>query len=147
MSAKMAAAICNAEIAARLKIRLDEVDTVNVRALSAGLSARVGAPLTPEACGVLQSLNVPVAPHAARNLTAELADQADLIFCMTSAHRRAVLDMIPSAAAKTYCLDPEGDIADPIGLGLAAYIQCARQIQRLVRLRSDELGIPGQLPV
>lgn len=143
----MAAAICNAEIAARLKIRLDEVDTVNVRALSAGLSARVGAPLTPEACGVLQSLNVPVGPHAARNLTAELADQADLIFCMTSAHCRAVLDMIPSAAAKTYCLDPEGDIADPIGLGLAAYIQCARQIQRLVRLRSDQLGIPGQLPV
>jgi protein-tyrosine-phosphatase len=143
----MAAAICNAEIAARLKTRFDEVDTVNVRALSAGLCARVGAPLTPEACEVLQSLNVSVGPHAARNLTAELADQADLIFCMTSAHRRAVLDMIPSAAAKTYCLDPEGDIADPIGLGLAAYIQCARHIQSLVRLRSDQLGIPNQLPV
>lgn len=143
----MAAAICNAEICARLKIQFDEVDTVNVRALSAGLSARVGAPLTLEACEVLQSLNVPVGPHAARNLTAELADQADLIFCMTSAHRRAVLDMIPSATSKTYCLDPEGDIADPIGRGLAAYIQCARQIQSLVRLRCDQLAVPGHLPV
>jgi protein-tyrosine-phosphatase len=141
----MAAAICNAEIAARLKIRFDEVDTVNVRALSAGLSARVGAPLTPEACEVLQSLNVPVGSHAARNLTAELADQADMIFCMTSAHRKAVIEMIPSAAGKTLCLDPEGDIADPVGLGLAAYHVCARHISRLVRLRFDEIALRSGL--
>lgn len=143
----MAAAIANAQIAARLGIPSDDLQTVNVRAMSAGIAAKVGAPLTPEAIEVLQSLNVPVGPHAARNLTAELADQAALIFCMSSAHRRAVLDMIPSAAAKTYCLDPDGDIADPIGLGLAAYVRCARQIQSLVRLRFDQLGISGQLPV
>ncbi|HEY3040368.1 MAG TPA: hypothetical protein VGJ66_16645 [Pyrinomonadaceae bacterium] len=143
----MAAAICNAEIAARLRIRFEEVDTVNARALSAGLSAKVGAPLTPEARDVLKSLNVSARPHAARNLTVELAHQADLIFCMTSAHRQAVLNMIPSAAAKTYCLDPDGDIPDPIGRELAAYIQCAKQIQRLVGLRCDQMGIPVQLPI
>ena len=143
----MAAAICNSEIAACLGMPFEALETVNVRAMSAGISAKVGAPLTLEAREVLQALNVPVGPHAARNLTVELADQADLIFCMTSAHRRAVLDLIPSVAAKTYCLDPEGDIADPIGLGVAAYIQCARQIQSLVRLRSDQLGMPSTVPV
>jgi protein-tyrosine-phosphatase len=135
----MAAAIANAEISARLRIPVDSLETVNVRALSAGVSARVGAPLTAEAAEVLRSLSVPVKPHAARNLTLELAEQAELIFCMTSAHRKAVVEMLPSVAYKTYCLDAEVDVDDPIGKGMAAYIACARQIQALVQLRLSEI--------
>ena len=137
----MAAAIANAEIAARLRIPFEALETVNVRALSAGVSARVGAPLTDEAAEVLRSLSVPVKPHAARNLTLELAEQAELIFCMTSAHRKAVVEMLPSVASKTYCLDAEVDVDDPIGKGMAAYVACAHQIQNLVRLRLDEFGL------
>jgi len=141
----MAAAICNAEIAQRLKIPLEDLETVNVRALSAGISAKVGAPLTPESQEVLRSMNVPVGPHAARSLTVELANQADLILCMTSAHRKAIVEMIPSVAGKTYCLDHEADIEDPIGKGLEAYLNCALRIRDLVRLRFDELGVQGGL--
>ena len=137
----MAAAIANAEIAARLQIPFEALETVNVRALSAGVSAKVGAPLTDEAREVLRSLSVPVQPHAARSLTVELANQADGIFCMTSAHRRAVIDMIPAVAGKTYCLDAQGDIEDPIGMGLAAYHRCARHIRSLVSQRLDELSL------
>jgi protein-tyrosine-phosphatase len=139
----MAAAIANAEIAARLGVPADTLETVNVRALSAGVSARVGAPLTNEAEEVLRSLSVPVRPHAARNLTPELAAEAELIFCMTSAHRQAVIEMLPEVAGKTYCLSAEADIDDPIGKGMAAYVSCARQIQRLVQLRLNELGLVG----
>jgi protein-tyrosine-phosphatase len=139
----MAAAIANAEIANRLGIPFGALETVNVRALSAGVSARVGAPLTPEAAEVLQSLSVPAQPHAARNLTAELAAEAEIIFCMTSAHRKAVINMLPHVAGKTYCLNAETDIDDPIGKGIAAYVECARQIQRLVQLRLNELGLAG----
>ena len=135
----MAAAIANAEIAARLRIPFEQLETVNVRALSAGVSARVGAPLTDEAAEVLSSLSVPVKPHAARNLTPELAEQAELIFCMTSAHRKAVVEMLPSVAFKTYCLDTEADVDDPIGKGMAAYVACARQIQTLVQSRLNEI--------
>lgn len=135
----MAAAIANAEIAARLRIPFDSLETVNVRALSAGVSAREGAPLTAEAAEVLRSLSVPVKPHAARNLTLELAEQAELIFCMTSAHRKAVVEMLPSVAFKTYCLNTEADVDDPIGKGMPAYVACARQIQALVQLRLDEI--------
>ena len=139
----MAAAIANAEIATRLGIPLKSLETVNVRALSAGVSARVGAPLTDEAAEVLRSLSVPVESHAARNLTPELAAQAELIFCMTKAHRKAVVEMLPSVAGKTYCLSTEVDVDDPIGKGMAAYVDCARQIQRLVQLRLNELGLAG----
>jgi protein-tyrosine phosphatase len=139
----MAAAIANLEIAERLKIPFEALETVNVRALSAGVSAKVGAPLTPEAQEVLRSMNVPVLPHAARNLTPELANEAEKIFCMTSAHRKAVIEMIPSVAWKTYCLDPECDLEDPIGMGLAVYLNCARRLQDLVRLRFDEISWQG----
>jgi protein-tyrosine-phosphatase len=139
----MAAAIANAEIATRLGIPRKSLETVNVRAMSAGVSARVGAPLTPEAGEVLGSLNVPVKPHAARNLTPELAAEAELIFCMTKAHRKAVVEMLPAVEGKTLCLSAEVDVADPIGKGMAAYVDCARQIQRLVQLRLNELGLVG----
>lgn len=143
----MAAAIANAEIAARLQIPFEALETVNARALSAGVSARVGAPLTPEAQEVLRSLDVPARPHAASNLTVELANQAEMIFCMTSAHRKAVIDMIPAVAGKTYCLDAQGDIDDPIGKGMPAYLNCARRIHDLVRLRFDQLSLPVGLQV
>jgi protein-tyrosine-phosphatase len=137
----MAAAIANAEIATRLGIPFESLETVNVRALSAGVSARVGAPLTPEAAEVLQSFDVPVQPHAARNLTPELASEAELIFCMTKAQRLAVIEMLPQFAGKTYCLHADTDVDDPIGKGMGAYVACARQIQRLVQLRLNELGL------
>jgi len=139
----MAAAIANAEIATRLGIPFKALETVNVRAMSAGVSARVGAPLTDEAAEVLRSLSVPVQPHAARNLTPELAAQAELIFCMTKAHRKAVVEMLPQVEGKTYCLSDEVDVDDPIGKGMTAYVDCARQIQRLVQRRLSELNLTG----
>jgi len=101
----------------------------------------VGAPLTDEAAEVLRSLSVPVQPHAARNLTPELAAQAELIFCMTKAHRKAVVEMLPSMAGKTYCLSTTEDVDDPIGKGMTAYVDCARQIRRLVQLRFAEISV------
>lgn len=143
----MAAAMANVEIVRRMRIRFASLETVNVRALSAGISARVGAPLTPEAEEVLRSLDVPVRPHAARSLTPELAQRAESIFCMTAAHRQAVIELLPSIAGKTYCLDLEGDIEDPIGKGMAAYVACARRIQAAIQLRFDQLGLQQPLSV
>jgi protein-tyrosine-phosphatase len=137
----MAAAIANVEIAARLRIPFAALQTVNVRAMSAGVSARVGARLTVEAQDALRSLNVPVEPHAARNLTPDLAQQAEMIFCMTSAQRQAVIEMLPAVAPKTHCLDVQADVDDPIGKGMEAYLNCARRIHDLVCLRFDELNL------
>ncbi|MDT5063226.1 MAG: hypothetical protein QOH63_3685 [Acidobacteriota bacterium] len=141
----MAAAIGNAEIAARLRIPFETLDKARAQAFSAGVSARTGAPMTPEAQQVLHSMNVPVVPHAARNLTVELAHQVEIIFCMTRAHREAVIDMIPSVAGKTHCLDPEADIEDPIGSGLEAYMKCASHIHRLISWRLDEAQLNASL--
>jgi protein-tyrosine-phosphatase len=136
----MAATICNAEIATRLKIPFETLESMRTQAQSAGITASVGAPMMPEAQQALRLLNVPVFPHSARSLTVELAHQVERIFCMTQAHRSAVIDMFPLAAEKTQCLDPNGDIEDPIGRGLGAYVKCARRIRDLVQLRLDEIS-------
>jgi protein-tyrosine-phosphatase len=141
----MAAAIGNAEIAARLRVPVDAAERAGVRALSAGLSARAGAPMTPEARRALRALGIPARPHGAQNLTTEMARRVEKIFCMTQSQRSAVIDLVPEVAAKTQCLDPEGDVEDPLGGGPAVYVNCARRIQGLVRLRFDELRVPGEL--
>jgi protein-tyrosine phosphatase len=137
----MAAAIGNAEIAARLNIPFEALLTADIQALSAGVSARVGAPMTPEAIQALRQLSIPTRSHSALNLSAELVHQVEKIYCMTRAHRDAVIEMMPAVAAKTHCLDPNGDVDDPIGKGPREYVDCALRIHDLVRLRFDELGL------
>ena len=139
----IAAAIGNAEIAARLQIPVASLGPAKLPALSAGIAANIGAPMTLEAQQVLRLLGVPEMPHRARNLTVELADQVERIFCMTQAHRNAVISLVPAAAAKTQCLDPDGDVEDPSGQELVTYVNCARRIHSLVQLRFDEIGLPG----
>ena len=91
----MAAAIANAEIATRLGIAYEALETVNVRALSAGVSARVGAPLTDEAAEVLRLVErASETPRSAKS-DAGTSRKAELIFCMTKAHRQAVVEMLP----------------------------------------------------
>ena len=136
----MAAAIGNAEIAKRLRIPFAAAGEAPMQALSAGLSAREGAPMTTEAKQALHSIGISANGHRANNLTAELALQVERIFCMTQAHRNAVIEIAPAAAEKTVCLDPDGDVEDPMGSELANYVNCARRIHSLVRLRFDEIG-------
>jgi protein-tyrosine-phosphatase len=140
----MAEAIGNAEVASRLKLPFEAPGTSYVEMLSAGISAKPGAPMTAEAQTALRHLGVPVPEHATRRLTAEMVNQAEVVYCMTEEHRRAVIQMFPSAALKTKCIDPNGDIDDPIGAGLEKFLSCAKRLQDLVRFRFDELGLQPQ---
>ena len=110
------------------------------RALSAGIVARDGEPMTSEACEALGTLTIRAHQHASRLLTPALVEQANVIYCMTAKHRDAVIGSVPSAASKTFTLDPAGDIDDPIGKPPASYVDCARAIQHHVRLRFAQLA-------
>lgn len=131
----MAQAICNAEIARRLRVPLHALAQTGVQASSAGLSATPGEPMSAAAREALGRLGVPVPEHRARNLTAELAARAEAIFCMTRQQRESVVQLFPEAAAKVACLaGPEGaDLEEPADHGDAALVNLAMQIQALVR--------------
>jgi protein-tyrosine-phosphatase len=128
----MAVAIARAELAARFGRRPP------ARVLSAGLKVLPGASMTPEAEVALCEMGVSPGRHRARSLTPELVERAEAVFCMTDKVRESVLQMHPAAAGKTWRIDPDGDVPDPIGSPLDAYIECARRLRELVRLRIGE---------
>ena len=137
----MAAAIAKSEIAVRLGVPFESVDRAHIKAMSAGVTPSIGEPMTDEAKEALRRLGFHPNGHRARSVNAELANQAEKIFCMTDSHRAAIAMRFPSAAKKASCLDPDGDIEDPIGCGIESYIRCATRIQSLVRTRLDELHL------
>ncbi len=112
---------------------------------SAGLTPRHGAPMTAEAQTALRSLGVPHERHVARSLTPQLVESADVIYTMTRAHRESLIAAFPSAAIKTHSLDPNADIADPIGGPQHGYDAAALRLRELVQARFADLGVlsPG----
>jgi protein-tyrosine-phosphatase len=139
----MAAAIANAEIARRHGISYESLAAAGVKAASAGITAKVGEPMTVEAKAALKQLGFEPNGHRARSVTVELANQAERIFCMAESQRVAVANLVPSVAGKAQRLDPNGDIEDPSGGGLENYVKCAQRLHELVKLRFDECGIKG----
>jgi len=132
----MAAAISNAEIALRTGVPIG-----SIRAESAGLTPRTGSPITAESNRALNGLTIAPSQHVARPLTPEQVAAADSIYCMTESQRQMLVQQFPDAASKAHCLDPAGDIPDPIGHGDEVYAEVARRLRDLVRMRFDEMGI------
>lgn len=142
----MAEAIANAELALRLGMPLDEALhgprlSIRVRAESAGITPRLGEPMTAASHVALGWMGLAAKDHTARLVTPEQVAAADTIYCMTGAQRIALLRQYPEATAKTHCLDPNGDVPDPIGKPDEVYAETARRIQALVRMRFDDLGV------
>jgi protein-tyrosine phosphatase len=139
----MAQAICNAEIASRFGVSLDALDRLGIKAVSAGLTAQPGEPLAVEAEQALGKLGMPVREHRSRNLTHRLVQKAEAIFCMTEEQRRQVITMFPATQPKSFRLHPEADLGDPHGQALDGFLDCALEIQALVRHRLNGLGVCG----
>ena len=97
--------ICRSPTAERLAVtyaaRLHIPDFV---ATSAGTHAVIGHPIHRDAAVVLQKLGGDASNFAARQLTAKVASDADLVVTMTRAHRDAVLELAPRKLVKTFTL-------------------------------------------
>jgi ABC-type molybdate transport system ATPase subunit/protein-tyrosine-phosphatase len=142
----VAAAICNAEIALRLKVVPEALSSLGVRAVSAGLTANPGSPMDVEARKALDHLKVPIPVHRSQNLTADLAGKAELILCMTEPQRLAVVKMFPEAESKTLCLNPSTSLEDPHNQGEEAFLRVAKQIQEVMPPLVDRIVPPIGIP-
>ena len=103
------------------------------RAISAGLAPCEGEPISEHAAealllhGVVSTPENPYAEHKAQALTAELAEQADLIIGMTSSHLMQIFARFPQYATKVHAMP--SPIADPYLGTLADYRTCLAQIE------------------
>ena len=77
--------------------------------------------------------------HSSQEVTPELVEQAERIFCMTEDQCRSLVSRFPAVAAKVERLDPDGDLEDPSGQDLAVFLSLAARMQGLVRRRIAEM--------
>jgi protein-tyrosine-phosphatase len=135
----MAQALCNDEVLRRLGLSLERLDDLPLRAVSAGLTARPGRPFAADAHTALQQLGVTPHEHSSLEVTPELVEQAERIFCMTEEQCQSLISRFPAAAPKVERLDPDGDLEDPSGQDLAVFLSLGARMQSLVRRRIAEM--------
>ncbi|MCR3923116.1 MAG: low molecular weight protein arginine phosphatase, partial [Firmicutes bacterium] len=96
---------------------------------SAGLSALAGMSASSHALTVAHTLGLDLSAHQSRPLTAALAQRADKILVMTSAHKEVLLQHFPQFASKVSTLKEScasmGDVQDPYGGSVAVYMDTA----------------------
>lgn len=97
--------ICRSPLAERLAVaHARRLEISGFSASSAGVRAVVGHPIHPHAAHVLRQLGGNASDFAARQLTAKIAADADLVLTMTKAHRDAVLEVAPRQLRRTFTL-------------------------------------------
>lgn len=137
----MAEGLARVQLAERMQIPMNALETHGYRVESAGTFAADGAPVTPEAVEALQRCGIDLSGHRSRPLTADMVRDADVIYCMTQSHRATVLELAPSGEDRVFLLDPSGDIADPFGAKMSGYQRCAELIRRQLATRIGALKL------
>jgi protein-tyrosine-phosphatase len=147
--------MCRSPLAERLaRAWLTRAGTLGVAASSAGTHAVVGAPMHPDSAAVLRRLRGDPDGFVARQLTEEIADDADLILTAARVHREIVAELCPAAGARTFTLRefaalaatvPVGDIAgiDDVAARARALTTAAAPLRyRLAAWPPHELDVP-----
>jgi protein-tyrosine phosphatase len=136
----MAEAIFRRRLAQRLGCREEELTERGHVVVSAGLSAAVGAPASPEAVELLAAEGIDLTSHESQPLTERLLSHVDHVYTMTRQHRSAILSERPDLEPCVELLSPDRtDISDPIGGGRAEYEACKLEIERAVDAVLDRL--------
>ena len=81
---------------------------------SAGTEAPVGAPMAPQAEALSVREGGNPEGHEARQLTADLIREADLVLAATRGHRSAVAKLVPRSARTLFTIREFGRLADAI---------------------------------
>ena len=132
----VAQAICTSEVARLLKLSPGE-GKPKFEALSAGLSVSANRPISPKAVSALRELGCEPQPHVSREVTQELVERADAIYCMTDQQCRELALRFPAATWKLQRLDPVGNVEDSRTSEPADFLRVATRIRDLVRWRLE----------
>lgn len=108
---------------------------LNYAAQSAGLSADEGG-ANEKSILAAREYGVDITSHKARQLTLDLANDAEILYPMTPAQAYLLQQLLPTK--KIFPLTEEG-ISDPYGGSEEVYRQCAREIYGAVERIGKEL--------
>jgi len=139
--------ICRSPLA-HLLLR-DGLADLGVTVHSAGVGALVDRGMPEQSLAIARSLGIVDAEaHRARQITADMVREADLILPMAREHRAAIVELVPRASAKTFTMREFGRIASHITDGaLAQAVQDGATPAERMRLAVEEIGFSrGEVP-
>lgn len=132
---------CRSPMAERLLRHRARQAGIEVKVASAGLYAAEGGTAAPGARAALRRRDLDTEDHRTRALTAEMAEEADLILTMTREQKRHILSRWPLLAGKVYVL---AEFAEPDRW--AALLERERVLrEQLERLAGDLADVQGRL--
>ena len=128
--------ICRSAMAHHyMQKKLKELNMENEHIIeSAGTSAYTGDKSTQYAIDVMKNYDTDLTGHRATYIEESDIMEEDLIICMTTAHKKKVLERYPVLRDKVYTLkeyvseEEYLDIDDPWGYGIDVYASCAKEI-------------------
>lgn len=137
----IAEAVFRRRLADRLKCAEDDLMDRGFAVLSAGLTAGVGAPATPDAVATLDQDKIDLRNHESQPVTERLLIQADHIVTMTRAHQQVILGEFPELSSRVRMLSADRqDVRDPYGGTRREYEDCKAEIEGHIMKLIDELG-------
>ena len=112
-------------------------ERLGIQVLSAGTHTMPGMSPTQETLDVLAEAHIDASSHLSRQLTPDLVESSDAIFCMEEGHRDQILEMHPEWESKVHLLRPfrnstpvpDPNIPDPIGRSKRVYEACLATIK------------------
>ena len=107
-------------------------EKTGLTAASAGLYTENGLPASANAVAAAGERGADISAHRSQQLTAEMAENAKYLVCMTGSHYDRLCELFPDCADKIFTLLPE-DISDPFGGDLATYRGSAAEIDKGVQ--------------
>ncbi len=119
-------------------------NVTNMRVRSAGIYAQEGIPIADNAKTLITNANLPYTA-VSRAVTAKDIEWADYIFTMTTNHQRALQQLFPSAARKTYTLkgflktSVNEDVHDPFGGDLETYTKTFTELSTMMDTLVEKL--------
>lgn len=129
-----------------------ELDGTGIRVTSAGTRALVGHDMDPSTRALLEQAGVDADGFSARQLTAELVAEADLVLTAAREHRTAAAQLNPSALRRVMTLRDLADLLegvdlsahrplDPAAPWVRQVVEAASMRRSLVPARQDDVDV------
>ena len=115
---------------------------LSAHAISAGLNAKAGSPINPQASDALVNLGYVPTSHSSTLVSTEAVQEADVILTFTEDQKNELGQRFPTAVQKLFTISEYAnstsgkheDVSDPYGKSAEVYRETAQTIQSLVGL-------------
>ncbi|MHC4755260.1 MAG: L-threonylcarbamoyladenylate synthase [Planctomycetota bacterium] len=137
----MAEGIFKSNLAEKLGCKVDHLEEMGYKVLSAGTLSIAGLPASPEAVTACEAKGIDINAHSSRALTGQLIEESDYIFAMSNSHIGKIKGLKPEAVEKSRLLIENGIVPDPIGQSQQFYNDCSDMIEEAVKTIISELNV------